>query len=64
MLPIEAHTGRLQTGDAKVDAVAGSGEASGEVELNVGGSSGPGDSGAEDFESNFRLAQSCPNTGL
>ena len=57
MFPIHAHGGGLEAGDSKVHAVAGSGESSGEVKLDVGRGVRSGEVGAEDFESDFRLAQ-------
>jgi hypothetical protein len=44
--------------DSEVHSVAGSREPSREVELHVGGRLRPGDIRSEDFESDFRLAQS------
>src|SRR5579864_2505759 len=58
MFPIEVQAGSLQADDAEIDAVAGSGKSTGEVQLNVGRGFRASNVGAEDLHANFRLPQS------
>ena len=64
VFPIKSQAGGLQAGDPEVYTVARGGEASGEIELNVGGCLGSGEVRAEDFESDLRLPQRSSEAGL
>src|SRR5579864_3481452 len=64
VFPVEPHAGRLQADDSKVNRVAGSGESSGKIELNIGRRPRSGEGRAEDLESDFGLAQRGSDAGL